>query len=386
MSAILTLPELWRELIIRHFSPLLYRSSNYYITYVIGTSFDMQRYRSCSLLSLYLRGKEKEVNRRKRKHANVPCISLTLNAQTLFEQSSNSFRAHYRTSCTFAKLTLGVFASISEAIQKKRSRNEVRDDKLWYILPAACHRGRRKPVRDLKEKAAFTLAEVLITLGIIGIVAALTMPMLIAKYQKIVTATQLKRTYSLLYNAHLMAVKDFGDMEYWDMPISSSDPDTGEYIPPKITQTEFVEKYYMPYLRTSGARDHKFTDTYHAYNFNGQDAYFHDGSIVRGAFFRLADGSCITLWSNNQFATFTTDVNCEKAPNIVGRDIFDIVTVYDTGKRKFEFPQLPTIYMYSRKDIIERCKGGGYGGGFPTLCFLVFTGDGWTFKDDYPWK
>ena len=34
------------------------------------------------------------------------------------------------------------------------------------------------------KKRAFTLAEVLITLGIIGIVAALTMPTLIGNYQK----------------------------------------------------------------------------------------------------------------------------------------------------------------------------------------------------------
>ena len=34
------------------------------------------------------------------------------------------------------------------------------------------------------RKAAFTLAEVLITLGIIGVVAALTMPSLIAHYRK----------------------------------------------------------------------------------------------------------------------------------------------------------------------------------------------------------
>ena len=33
-------------------------------------------------------------------------------------------------------------------------------------------------------KKAFTLAEVLITLGIIGVVAAITIPGLIAKYQK----------------------------------------------------------------------------------------------------------------------------------------------------------------------------------------------------------
>ena len=36
---------------------------------------------------------------------------------------------------------------------------------------------------------AFTLAEVLITLGIIGIVAALTIPALITKYQDKVTIT-----------------------------------------------------------------------------------------------------------------------------------------------------------------------------------------------------
>ncbi len=43
------------------------------------------------------------------------------------------------------------------------------------------------------KKAAFTLAEVLITLGIIGVVAALTMPNLIANYQKKVWTTQFKK-------------------------------------------------------------------------------------------------------------------------------------------------------------------------------------------------
>ena len=55
-----------------------------YIIYVIGI-FLMQKYHLCSFLSLYLRGKEKEMNQRKRKHANDPCISLTLNAKILFE-------------------------------------------------------------------------------------------------------------------------------------------------------------------------------------------------------------------------------------------------------------------------------------------------------------
>lgn len=47
----------------------------------------------------------------------------------------------------------------------------------------------------------FTLAEVLITLGIIGIVAAMTLPTLVAKYQEKVLLTRVKRTYALIFSA-----------------------------------------------------------------------------------------------------------------------------------------------------------------------------------------
>ena len=46
---------------------------------------------------------------------------------------------------------------------------------------------------DLKITRAFTLAEVLITLGIIGIISAITIPTLIIKYQKMVTLNKLKK-------------------------------------------------------------------------------------------------------------------------------------------------------------------------------------------------
>ncbi len=46
---------------------------------------------------------------------------------------------------------------------------------------------------DNNRRAAFTLAEVLITLGIIGVVAALTIPNLISKYNEFVTIIQLKK-------------------------------------------------------------------------------------------------------------------------------------------------------------------------------------------------
>ena len=49
-----------------------------------------------------------------------------------------------------------------------------------------------------KQKSAFTLAEVLITLGIIGVVAALTIPILISNYRKRQLETQIKAT--IFYN------------------------------------------------------------------------------------------------------------------------------------------------------------------------------------------
>ena len=63
-----------------------------------------------------------------------------------------------------------------------------------------------------KNYNAFTLAEVLITLGIIGIVAAMTLPALINNYRKTVTVNQLKVAYSIMAQALTMAQKDYGDM------------------------------------------------------------------------------------------------------------------------------------------------------------------------------
>jgi prepilin-type N-terminal cleavage/methylation domain-containing protein len=63
----------------------------------------------------------------------------------------------------------------------------------------------RDRVSAFKPLIGFTLAEVLITLGIIGIVAALTMPSLMANYQKKAAATRLKQTYSMLNQALLLS-------------------------------------------------------------------------------------------------------------------------------------------------------------------------------------
>ncbi len=61
------------------------------------------------------------------------------------------------------------------------------------------------------KKAAFTLAETLITLGVIGIVAAMTIPTLISSYQEKVTITKVKKMYSTLSNAYELYKIENGD-------------------------------------------------------------------------------------------------------------------------------------------------------------------------------
>lgn len=64
------------------------------------------------------------------------------------------------------------------------------------------------------KNIAFTLAEVLITLGIIGIVAALTIPNIIAGYRKKVVETRLAKLYSSINQAIKISEIKNGDCKY----------------------------------------------------------------------------------------------------------------------------------------------------------------------------
>lgn len=61
-------------------------------------------------------------------------------------------------------------------------------------------------------KKGFTLAEVLITLGIIGVVAALTLPSLIQNYKEKATVTAVKESYSIFAQALKMVTIDNPDL------------------------------------------------------------------------------------------------------------------------------------------------------------------------------
>lgn len=70
----------------------------------------------------------------------------------------------------------------------------------------------------MKKTFGFTLAEVLITLGIIGVVATLTIPAVITRHQKHVVENRLKKFYTNINQAVIMSEVDNGAVVNWNMP------------------------------------------------------------------------------------------------------------------------------------------------------------------------
>ena len=93
----------------------------------------------------------------------------------------------------------------------------------------------------LRKRTAFTLAEVLITLGIIGVVAALTMPALIQNHRKQVVETSLRKFYSIVNQAVQMSELENGPSQNWEGCIGYYD---------YMSCAEWYNKYLKKYLKT----------------------------------------------------------------------------------------------------------------------------------------
>lgn len=126
-----------------------------------------------------------------------------------------------------------------------------------------------------KKYRGFTLAEVLITLGIIGVVAALTLPALIQKNNNKVVETRLMKFYSAINQAVKMAEVDYGDKKIWYQDVEGAAlDDEGKPVPGSSEAEKWFNKYLAPYLKITK------TDTLA----NGAFiVYFPDGSALSQA-------------------------------------------------------------------------------------------------------
>ena len=87
---------------------------------------------------------------------------------------------------------------------------------------------------------AFTLAEVLITLGIIGVVAAMTMPSLMQNYKRQQATARIKKFVSVINQALISAENDLGPREDWVIEGDASTEGNSDYA------YNFLNTYIKP--------------------------------------------------------------------------------------------------------------------------------------------
>jgi len=176
--------------------------------------------------------------------------------------------------------------------------------------------------RAREKRAAFTLAEVLITLAIIGVVAAMTIPTLISDYQEKVTVTKMKKMYSTLKNAYALYLVDHSPQKF-------------PYTADGATQAFEIFKPYLKIAKDCGTASGDgclYTGTYFTKNGNVAGIYANASQHYK---FLLADGSSLMIRgdssenTNLQMAIFY-DVNGPAGPNKWGHDLFQFA-VYNDG-------------------------------------------------------
>lgn len=224
----------------------------------------------------------------------------------------------------------------------------------------------------LNKKQAFTLAEVLITLAIIGVIAALTIPTVVRNYQKHQTVVRLKKTYSALANTTNLAIAQNGPITGWEVENNKSD--------------EFADKYLIPYLKVSKRCYSTESGCPSGYTrLDGAPGTY----LNSNAKFFLADGAFIVVAAfvktQDDYlmgARVIIDTNGDKKPNIMGRDVF-FFTYYLNGSENLRGKFIPYGNQQSKRESIKtsNCSkdNDGYG------CAALIMRDGWKIEDDYPW-
>ena len=214
----------------------------------------------------------------------------------------------------------------------------------------------------------------MITLGIIGVVAALTIPGLIAKYSKEQTVTKLKKAISVINQAYRLSYEECGD----------PDAETAFAMGPD----EYIKTYWQPYLKIL-----TYCTTYKTCGYDSLSPLTYAnrnscGSNIISARSRIGvftmDGILYVIftsqWDENSqdFAANSSyiwvDLNGPDLPNRFGHDVFALVRVQGKGV-------VPYGYNSSANAVNNDCSKKGTG----LTCAEKIKRAGWRIEKDYPY-
>ncbi len=208
---------------------------------------------------------------------------------------------------------------------------------------------------EQSKKIAFTLAEVLITLGIIGVVAALTMPVLMNKYREQVTMNKLKKFYSTMSQAQMRATTEYGEIETWDWVPSGGESNNEIVI-------AWFNKYFGQYLQKTEVIDKKKLNDDNELVDDGVLVMLSDGSVIKFGGFA---GGYMHIYYYTDYKTF------KNKTAQVGKDIFIFGFMIKTNGHKYS----PWGGCYTENPT----QGKAY-------CTRLLQINNWQVPKEYPFK
>jgi len=192
----------------------------------------------------------------------------------------------------------------------------------------------------------FTLSEVLLTLGIIGVVAAMTIPTLIENNQKAQYVTALKKVYSNFNQVLVQYSADngcVGDLRCTGLfYVGNTQENVGDALAPYFN---IAQNCKMEAGCFSGKVSENFDGSGERSDFIKQSPSFYNFTTTDGANYSLV--SAETNCSDDGFSSGATvdlsqycgyievDVNGDKGPNNYGRDIFQFYITNGRGPKLY---------------------------------------------------
>lgn len=207
------------------------------------------------------------------------------------------------------------------------------------------------------NKKAFTLAEVLITLGVIGVVASLTLPALIQRKIEKTKIVKLQKFTSTFENAFNMAIAEYGPVSQWFEGDVSQAGDCHEvwdkiipYMPSVVndcTGKRNSKCFASQYKKVSGEQIYQASEWG-----TGCKAIFSDGIAVSLVHIPWRYGLFQNL--GTAYGGFAVDLNGPTKPNTANKDLFSftlvekgVIPAGDANFSKYTWPPEITSMDYS---------------------------------------
>lgn len=159
----------------------------------------------------------------------------------------------------------------------------------------------------MNKKFAFTLSEVLVTLGIIGVISALTVPTLVNNYQRKAQALQLRKIVNDIENSVDMLITEEGKSSF---SATSYYSNLDGFITNKLKTIKTCSK--------SETNECFASENYSNINGNGSASAF----TCDGNSYVLASSAAICMTKSGSSVKINVDINGQDGPNIGGRDMY----------------------------------------------------------------